>query len=159
MFKFENGVTITKPVQEVFRYASNPENFPSWNYYVEDVRRLSESPLSAGSRFHQKRRQDEQVLEVTEYKPGQSITVRTVPPSKPELVRKMIFKSKKGSTELIDRWELDLGVPGVIEVVAKRRVRQAVRENLGKLKTLLEAGQVVLQDGRIMRLEGGHASS
>lgn len=153
MIKFENGITIEKPVDEVFRFASDPENFPIWNYYVEEVERLTQEPLTVGARYHQRRRKDEQVLEIIALDPGHSITVRTVPPSRPELVREMTFESENGATQITDRWELKLGIPGVIEVVAKRRVREAVRENLGKLKTLLEAGQVVLQDGRIMRLD------
>ncbi|MEJ2011650.1 MAG: SRPBCC family protein [Anaerolineales bacterium] len=153
MIKFENGITIERPVDEVFRFAGDPENFPIWNYYVEEVERLSQEPLTVGARYHQRRRKDEQVLEIAALDPGRSITVRTVPPSRPELVRVMTFKSENGATQITDRWELKLGIPGVIEVVAKRRVSEAVRENLGKLKTLLEAGQVVLQDGRIMRLE------
>jgi len=75
------------------------------------------------------------------------------------LVREMTFKPRQGAIEIVDRWELDLGIPGVIEMIAKRRVREAVRENLGKLKTLLETGQVMLQDGRIMRLGEQPASS
>jgi uncharacterized membrane protein len=153
MIKFENGITIEKPVDEVFGYASDPENFPTWNYYVEEVQRLTQESLAVGARYHQRRRNDEQVLEVAALDPGHSITLRTVPPSRPELVRIMSFRSKNGATRITDRWELKLGIPGVIEVIAKRRVREAVRENLGKLKTLLEAGQVVLQDGRIMRLD------
>jgi len=153
VISFENGIRINKSVQEVFQYASNPENYPAWNNYVENVRRLTSGPLAAGSRFHQLRREDEQVLEIAAFEPGHSITIRTVPPSKPELVREMRFESREGATEIVDRWELQLGIPGVIEVIAKRKVREAVRENLGKLKSLLEAGQVVLQDGRISRLE------
>jgi uncharacterized membrane protein len=159
VFSFKNEITIKEPVELVFEYASDPENFPAWNYYVEQVERLSPEPLRVGARYHQQRREDEQVLEIAALEPGRSVTLRTVPPSKPELVREMTFKPRQGATEIVDRWELDLGIPGVIEMIAKRRVREAVRENLGKLKTLLETGQVMLQDGRIMRLGEQPASS
>ena len=152
MIVFENDVRIEKPLDEVFRYAGDPEHYPAWNYYVQDVRRLSEGPISVGTRFRQHRREDEQVLEITTFEPEHRIELRTVPPSRPQLLREMIFETDGKATRIVDRWQLKLNVPGLIEVVTRRRIREAVRENLGKLKTLLEAGQVVLQDGRISRL-------
>jgi hypothetical protein len=60
----------------------------------------------------------------------------------------MAFSQVGKSTRIVDRWRLDLGVPALLEPLAVGRVKKAVRENLGKLKTLLEAGTVTLQDGR-----------
>jgi hypothetical protein len=45
-----------------------------------------------------------------------------------------------------------MGVPGLLEPLAARRAKAGVRENLGKLKTLLETGRVTLQDGRSFAL-------
>jgi uncharacterized membrane protein len=152
MIKFENRITIHKPADEVFLYAANPENYPEWNYFVTEVIPISGGGFHEGARFHQRRKEDEQVLEITALDPGARVAIRTVPPTTPELEREMQFMARSGSTEITDRWSLELGLPALLEGLAARRVKSAVRQNLEKLKILLEQGQVVLQDGRTSRL-------
>ena len=48
MIRFENTVEIDRPIEEVFRFVANFENVPRWNYYVVDVRQLSEGPPAEG---------------------------------------------------------------------------------------------------------------
>ena len=49
MIRFENTVEIDHPIESVFSFVANLENVPRWNYYVVDVRQLSEgSPLVLG---------------------------------------------------------------------------------------------------------------
>jgi hypothetical protein len=55
---------------------------------------------------------------------------------------------------VIDEWRLRSKVP-MPQALARRitlPIQQAVAENLGKLKQLLETGQAELQDGRVVRL-------
>jgi hypothetical protein len=52
------------------------------------------------------------------------------------------------TTPVRDEWRLDKGRLAVLERLTGERVKSAVAENLAKLKELLEAGRVVLQDGR-----------
>lgn len=58
----------------------------------------------------------------------------------------------RSGTRVVDEWELDLGRPAILERLAVGKVRAGVRENLGKLKELLERGRVTLQDGRRVTL-------
>ena len=65
----------------------------------------------------------------------------------------MIFTGIGESTRIKDRWRLDMGVPKLLEPLAANRSKSGVRENLGKLKSLLEEGTVTLQDGRAFTLK------
>ena len=55
----------------------------------------------------------------------------------------------EGGTRLHDRWELETGLPGLVEQITRGQVQTAVAQNLEKLKELLETGRTRLQDGRI----------
>jgi uncharacterized protein YndB with AHSA1/START domain len=152
MIEFESSVTINRSLEDVFDFAADLTNVPKWNYYVRSVVPTSARPGTAGATYHQVRRKDEQNLRIVSLEPNQSLVVETIPPSKPELRREMIFADDGRSTRLTDRWELNLGVPRLLEGVAAKRARRGVRENLGKLKVLLETGRVTLQDGRTFTL-------
>ena len=45
MAAFENTVTITRPVEEVFTYLADAENLPQWNYAIEQARKISPRAL------------------------------------------------------------------------------------------------------------------
>jgi hypothetical protein len=63
----------------------------------------------------------------------------------------MTFIDQGGATRIVDEWKLETGKPGILERLAANQVKQAVYENLEKLKELLETGTVRLQDGRQAR--------
>ena len=148
MLEFENTVYIDRPIGEVFAYLSDFENIPKWNYYVLDVRQLSESPIGVGTTYHQVRKTDKQDFRITEFEPNHTVAVKTLPQSSPELEMRFSLYEEGNTTRIRDEWKLDMGRPAVLERLALRRVKSAVAENLAKLKKLLEEGRVVLQDGR-----------
>jgi len=71
-----------------------------------------------------------------------------MPQSSPGLEMRLTLYDEGRTTRIRDEWKLDTGWPVLLEKLAARRVKSAVAENLTKLKELLEAGRVVLQDGR-----------
>lgn len=152
MFSFENQITIDRPIGEVFGFATDLPSIPKWNYYVRSVVLTSDVPGAEGSTYHQIRKNDEQDLRIVEIKANESLIVETIPPSKPELRREMLFTEDGETTTITDRWDLDMGVPRLLEPLASNRAKNGVRENLDKLKTLLEKGEVTLQDGRVVTL-------
>jgi uncharacterized membrane protein len=152
MIEFENSITIDRSAEEVFGFVADLTNVPKWNYYVRSVVSTSARPGTEGATYHQVRRQDEQDLRIVRLEPSRSLIIETVPPSKPELRREMTFADEGESTRITDRWQLNLGVPRLLEALAAKRVRNGVRENLRKLKVLLETGRVTLQDGRTFTL-------
>ena len=51
--EFENIIRVDRPMGEVFAFLSDFANIPKWNYFVLEVRRLSESPIGIGTSYHQ----------------------------------------------------------------------------------------------------------
>lgn len=148
--KFENAIEINAPIDEVFEFVADMRNTPRWNYYVTRVVQEYGDGPALGARYHQTRKSDEQRYEISQYEQGNSLTVETLPGSSPEFKRHMRFEPVTGGTRVIDQWSLHTGYPGLLENLAGGRIRNAVAENLVKLKELLEVGRTQLQDGRMM---------
>lgn len=70
MLEFENTIRIDRPVGEVFAFLSDFENIPKWNYYVLEVRRLSEGPTGIGTTYLQVRKTDQQDFRIIEFETG-----------------------------------------------------------------------------------------
>ncbi|MGA9533146.1 MAG: SRPBCC family protein [Anaerolineales bacterium] len=152
MFEFNNSVKIERPVSEVFAVATDLTKLPKWNYFVQSVIPTGGTPGQAGATYHQVRKSDEQDLIVIEVDENRSFVVETIPPSKPELRRSMKFKVEGEITVVEDQWQLELGVPKLLEPLAGAKVKGAVADNLRKLKSLIETGAATLQDGRTTTL-------
>ena len=148
MPEFENTIRIERPVEEVFAFLSDFENIPKWNYYVLEVRQLSENPIGVGTTYHQIRKTDEQDFRIIEFEPNHTVAVKTLPQSSPDLEMRFTLYEEGGTTRIRDEWKLDTRRPAILERLARGRVKSAVAENLAKLKELLEEGRVVLQDCR-----------
>jgi uncharacterized membrane protein len=148
MLEFENTIRIHRPIADVYRFLSNLENIPKWNYYVLEVKKTSEGPASIGSTYHQVRKTDQQDLRIIDLEPNHTIRVKTLPNSSPKLEMRFTLSEDEDSTHLRDEWKLETGQPALLEKLAAWKVKSAVAENLAKLKELLENGHVILQDGR-----------
>lgn len=147
MLRFNNKLEINRSVSDVFSFISNFENMPKWNYFVLEVRKLSEGSIGLNTKFRQVRKTDTQEYKITEFEPNSRVTIETLPPYS-KLIMRFTFEQANNHTILIDEWELDTGKPAFIERFAGGNVKSAVAENLQKLKQLLETGKVTLQDGR-----------
>ena len=161
MLEFENTISIDCPIDEVFAFLSDFENIPKWNYFVLEVRKVSDGPTGIGTTYHQVRKTDEQTFRIIEFVPNQKVAVKTLPQSSPGLEMRFRLEEEGTTTRVIDEWKLDTGRPALLERfivpaesfpglerLAGGRIKSAVAENLAKLKKLLETGHVVLQDGR-----------
>jgi uncharacterized membrane protein len=152
VLEFENTIAIERPIDEVFAFLSDFENIPKWNYYVLEVRQLSESPIGIGTTYHQLRKSDQQDFRIIEFEPNTTVAVKTSPQSSPSFERRFTLYEEGDTTRIRDQWKLDTGRPALLERLARGRVKSAVSENLSKLKELLQEGRVVLQDGREVTL-------
>lgn len=148
MLEFESAISIDRPVDEVFAFLSDFENIPKWNYYVLEVRQVSENPIGVGTTYHQVRKTDEQDFHITEFETNHTVAVKILPQSSPTFERRFTLYEEGDTTRIRDEWKLDTGRPAVLEKLAGGRVKSAVAANLAKLKELLGEGRVVLQDGR-----------
>lgn len=152
MITFENAIVIDRPVDEVFAFVADFENVPKWNYYVRNVTKTTPDQTGLGATYHQVRKSDVQDYRVIEYEPNEKVVVKTLPPSQPAFEMRFTFEPTGNGTRILDEWELDTGRPEILERLAAGRVKGAVKENLEKLKELLETGSVQLQDGRLEKL-------
>lgn len=151
--QFEQVVDIDRSAEEVFAYLADWTNIPSWNYYVQQVRKLTPGAVAVGTVYEQVRRTDRQRFQVIAHEPSQTIEVATLRGERPSFRRRLELRSENGGTRVHDFWELDTGHPSVVQRLSAARVRAAVGENLGLLKQLLEHGRAQLQDGRLVALD------
>lgn len=74
-------IEIEAPVREVSTYAADPDNAPNWYEKIESVEWLTAPPVALGSKMrfvaHFLGRRLEYVYEVTEYKAGRRLVMRT----------------------------------------------------------------------------------
>src|SRR5829696_282823 len=121
MLEFENTIRIDRTVDEVFAFLSDFKNIPKWNYYVLEVRQLSEGPtIGIGTTYHQVRKTDEQDFRIIEFEPDHMVAVRTLPQSSPGLEMRFTLYEEGNTTRLRDEWKLDTGRPAVLERLALR---------------------------------------
>ena len=154
MIEFENTIVVNRPVEDVFAFVSDFENVPKWNYYVQNVTKTSGGPPGVGTTYYQTRKTDEQDFRVIAYEPGQTVAVQTLPGSQPAFEMRFTFEPVQGGTRIVDEWKLETGKPGLLERLGAGQAKGAVKENLTKLKELLETGRVQLQDGRTVVWHG-----
>jgi uncharacterized membrane protein len=146
VIRVQESVVINRPVEEVFSYTSNPENFPQWAATVREVRRDSpgRGPLREGGRFTATQkalgRSFEAPFEVIDYEPNRRYAHRGTE-GHPVPVT-MVFAYERLSsdgTRFTPRIEAEPGgFFGVVGPVFERVLRRQMRTNLKTLKELLE---------------------
>ena len=148
MLTIEAQTQIARPAHEVFAFLADFTHMPLWNYYIQTVKQVTPDPLGVGTVFDQVRRKDRQQYVITELVPNQEVAVRTLPPARPLTLRFRVEADQQGGARVTETWDLDTGLPGLLERLAQPRVRKAVAVNLGILTTLLDTGEARLPDGR-----------
>jgi uncharacterized membrane protein len=147
VIRVEESVEINRPIEEVFSYTSNAENFPEWAATVVEVRQeeaRGRDSLREGVRFTLVQRalgrRFEAPFEVTDYEPNRRYAHRGME-GHPVPVT-MIFTCKPLSsdgTRFTLRIEAEPGgFFGLIGPVLERAIRHQMRTNLKTLKALLE---------------------
>jgi hypothetical protein len=109
VLEFENAIPIDRPIDEVFAFLSDFENIPKWNYYVLEVRQLSESPIGTGTTYHQVRKTDEQVFRIIEFEPNNTVAVKTLPRSSPSFERRFTLYEEGDTTRIRDFYKRGKG--------------------------------------------------
>jgi uncharacterized membrane protein len=153
LLEFNNKLEIKRPIAEVFQFLSNFENMPKWNYFVVNVKKISDGPVGINTAFKQKRKTDSQEYKIIEYELNKSVAIEVQPPSVKLTMRFTLQPSyNDNGTVIVDEWKFDTGIPALFAKIRVTNVKSAVAENLEKLKELLETGKTILQDGREERI-------
>jgi len=139
---FDASVRIERPVEEVFAYVSDPENFPRWNSAVRTVRPTSAGEVAVGSTYAMTRDlptgRAENELEITAHEPPRAFAIRTLSGPTP-FVYRYAFSSSDGGTLLELDAEVELpGAAALMGPLARRAVKRGVDENFATLKAVLE---------------------
>jgi uncharacterized protein YndB with AHSA1/START domain len=143
--RFQNTVTIDRPVEEVFAFLAEFENVPTWNYAIEETTKTSPGPVAPGATYRQTRsvpRRANEEFEVTLFEPPSRIAIRGQ--IGPFRTRAIYVLERVGSATKLTN-EVDLEPSSValklVAPLAVPRVKAAVARNLGKLKAILERAE------------------
>jgi uncharacterized membrane protein len=142
--KYENSVTIDRPVQEVFEYITNLENSPTWQSVVLEAHETSSGPTGVGStgaitgKFLGRR--IDLTTEITEWNPPNSFAARSTGGPFP-LELRYTFGPQDGATQLTTVTDVEPGgffrlAGPALEPLMKRQAQH----DLETLKTVLESG-------------------
>jgi uncharacterized protein YndB with AHSA1/START domain len=138
---FENVVTISRPIEDVFGFLSDFENVPKWNYAIVETRKVSEGAVGVGTIYRQVRSvpsRSEESFEVTALDAPRYLEVRGQLGPFPSRLSYALEATPEG-TRVTNLVELELRGPGrLLGRVAIPRVRDAVGANPWKLKQLLD---------------------
>jgi len=148
MLTMKNQVDINCPLEKVFNFLSNPENFPKWNYYLRSVRKIAEGNPIIGATYHQQRIKDEHYFTISAYEENKLIEFNSTGGSLLKFKRRLNFAATNDGCTIKDIFEIRTFLPSFINKLIAKKPEAAVKQNLLKLKELLETGETVLQDGR-----------
>ena len=139
MIAFETGTRISRPVEDVFSYVSDPLTFPLWNSAVQEVRKTS---AGADSTYLMVRQlptgRAVNKLEVLTTEPPTEFVIRASEGPTPFLYRYRL-SAEKGDTLVHLRAEVQLSsTAALLPQLARSMVKRGVDANFAALKTLLE---------------------
>lgn len=151
MISFVNTIDIEREPADVFAYLSDLEHTPEWNWAITETRMITPGPTSVGSRYEQTRsvpRPGVETIEITNLEPNRRIGVAgTLGPFEARLSYELVPTDV--GTRLRNTVELEPSGPlRIVAGVLGGRIRASVAENLGVLKTVLEARQPGDLEGR-----------
>jgi uncharacterized membrane protein len=153
MLTLKNQLQINCPLEKVFGYLSMPENFPKWNYYLRSVKKIAEGHPIIGASYHQVRIKDEQYFTISAYDENNYIEFNSTGGTFLKFKRRFSFSATAGGCIIDDLFEIRTFLPSFINKIIAKKPQAAVKENLLKLKELLETGATILQDGRRVTIE------
>jgi uncharacterized membrane protein len=141
--QIENEVIINRPIEEVFSFVSNIENYIQWQSGVIEAKLTSEGPLGLGSTYKYSAkllgRKIENNGKYTEYIPNKKITFKGTSGPFPGQGT-YSFENVNGGTKLSTLIEADIG--GFFKIAEGLVVKQFKKQfdaDFENLKTLLES--------------------
>lgn len=144
MIDIEDSVTINQPVEKVFAFATNLENNVCWQTDVVLSEQTSEGPFGRGATYRLVNRFMGRFFDsegiISEYVPNEICTYCfTAGPVAGE--SRFIFEAVNDGTRFVTRSNIELKNIKVLGFMVKRKARHQVRNDLQKLKHILENGQ------------------
>lgn len=145
------AITINRPVEEVYRFWQDFERFPAFMYHLESVE------VTDDRRSHWKAKAPvggtvEWDAEIVENRPDELIAWRSVAGADVANAGSVRLAPAPGGrgTEVTVEVEYDMPGGAVGSLVAKlfgEEPRQQLKDDLRRLKQVIETGEVVVSDG------------
>lgn len=142
MIEFEHNIQINRPVEHVFRFIADPENFPSWQTGVVRSTVTSPGPIGAGTTFTETVKILGRVVrttcEITQFDPGRKMCFKAT--SKPiAYAGQFTFDGVGEGTQLTVYGAGQLrGLWRFTEPIFGPELRKETRAEMQKIKDLLE---------------------
>lgn len=144
--KVKHGIHINRPVEEVFKYVSNVDNYPKWQSSLFSVR--NKSGVSAGQLVGSSRVQDqrnvlgkevEAVWSVVNFQPNRSITLEANPDAPVYWQITWSVEAVDGGTFLSGEGGGNMGDMGMSDAEVARGCQHLLEGDFATLRDLLEA--------------------
>jgi uncharacterized protein YndB with AHSA1/START domain len=135
---------IDRPIEDVFAFVADIEQFPKWESNFLEATKTSDGPVGVGTSYHCKLkvpgRRVESTLVVTEYVPNDRMAFRGDQPSFARPVGSFAFERADGGTRvtLYPRPQFG-GVMKLLEPLMAGYVRRNAAGHVRRLKELLES--------------------
>ncbi len=144
MIDIEESVTIARPVERVFAFATDFQHNRRWQTDVILTEQTSEGPMGEGTTYRLVNRfmgkQFDSAGVISEYVPNQICSYRFVSgPVGGE--SSFIFEPVNDGTRFITRGFIELKIFKTVGLLTRRRARRQVRNDLQTLKKILENGE------------------
>jgi uncharacterized protein YndB with AHSA1/START domain len=142
----EHTVVIDRPIEEVFAFATDPENASLWQSTSLGTEQTSEGPLGVGTTFRDTSkflgRRIESTYEVTENDPPHRQCMRITSRPIPGSGCYALEPTDDGSTRFTQTFEAEAGgFFRLAEPLVGRAIRRQIEADMATLKHLLEAGE------------------
>ena len=145
MFTADADVTINRPLEEVFAFASDSSKLSQWQKAVVEARQTSDGPRGVGSTGVNVRKVMGQSIEtnweVTAYKVNEGYTIKSISGGPVAFELAYTFTAVEGGTRVQARFQGEAKGPlKVMEGMLSGGFKQDFEEDHQRLKTLLESG-------------------
>lgn len=129
MILIKNSISIDAKVGVVFHFLATPENLPKWNYYIQEVHKISSGNDELASRFQQIRKSDQQTFEITNFKRNKLIEFSTISDSSIQFRRQLKFSEANSQCLVEDAFELDTGHPWLLQKLMHHWIKKGIKDN------------------------------
>lgn len=151
VIRMTRGIVVNRPVEDVFRFWHDFENFPRFMYHLESVRTngpgvshwIAHGP--AGTRVEWDAR-------ITADTPNEMIAWQSLEGSDVEHAGSVRFEARPGNRGTLVQVDLDYRPPGgvagkLVATLFNESPEQQIHDDLRRMKQVVETGEVLRSDG------------
>ena len=136
------GISINRPVEDVFRFVADTANDPKWHTDALEVRRMTDGPVGKGTTYHLRLKPSmgvsEGTVEMAEFQPNRRQVLRgDMGKMKPTIT--YLFQPAGSGTAFTRRVQFELpGMMRLMQPLVRGMVKKRNTAFLANLKRVLE---------------------